>query len=281
MTLVAAASPSPVIGDLAANGRTGTAAICNALVAGAQLIVLPELCTSGYVFESQEEAASVAITADDPLFAEWAELARPARAVVVAGFCERGDSGQLYNSAIVLAEGEPIAVYRKTHLWDREKLIFTPGAAAPPVVDTHLGRIGVLVCYDLEFPEMPRMLALAGADVITVPTNWPLIARPTGEHPPEVIVAMSAARCSRLPIVCSDRADLERGTHFTGGTSVIDARGWVVASAPEAGGVAIAEVDLAASRTKRIGERNDVFGDRRPELYNALDRLDTEASTYV
>ena len=280
MTLVAAVSTAPVIGDLAGNGRIGTAAICTALVAGAQLVVLPELCTSGYVFESPEEAASVAITAGDPLFAEWAELAQPARAVVVAGFCERGDSGQLHNSAIVLAGGEPVAVYRKTHLWDREKLIFTPGAAVPPVVDTHLGRIGVLVCYDLEFPELPRMLALAGADVLTVPTNWPLIARPTGERPPEVIVAMAAARCSRLPVVCSDRADLERGVRFTGGASVIDRDGWVVASAPE-GGMAIAEVDLGASRSKRVGDRNDVFGDRRPELYNALDQLDTEASTYV
>jgi predicted amidohydrolase len=280
MTLVAAATLAPVVGDLATNGRLGAAAIRTALDAGAKLIVLPELCTSGYVFGSKREAASAAIGADDPILVEWAEIARADGAVVVAGFCERGGSGQLYNSAVVLAAGEPVAVYRKTHLWDREKLIFTPGSEAPPVVDTHLGRLGVLICYDLEFPEMPRMLALAGADLLTVPTNWPLIARPVGEHPPEVIAAMAAARCSRLPIVCSDRADRERGVRFTGGASVIDSQGWVVASAPD-GGLAMAELDLAAARNKRIGDRNDVFADRRPALYGAFTQLHTEGPAYV
>lgn len=280
MTLVAAAPLAPAIGDLAGNARRGAAAIRDALDAGVELVVLPELCTSGYVFESRREAASIAITADDPLLFEWAAIARDAGAVVVAGFCERGQSGHLYSSAVVLADGAPVAVYRKTHLWDREKLIFTPGSQAPPVVETTVGRIGVLICYDLEFPEMPRMLALAGADLISVPTNWPLTPRPAGERPPEVIAAMASARASRVPIVCCDRADIERSVRFTGGACVIDSEGWVVASEP-AGGTALAEIDLTASRDKRIGEQNDAFGDRRPDLYNARNQLNPEASTYV
>lgn len=280
MTLVAAAPLTPVIGDLAGNARRGALAIRTALIAGARLIVLPELSTSGCFFESHEEAASVAITVDDPLLAEWAEIAAGAEAVVVAGFCERGESGRVYNSAVVLSGGEPVAVYRKTHLWDREKLIFTAGSQAAPVVETSVGRIGVLVCYDLEFPEMPRMLALGGADLIAVPTNWPLLARPVGEHPPEVIAGMASARASRVPIVCCDRADLERGVRFTGGASVIDAEGWVVASAAD-GGPAFAEIDLAASRAKRIGDHNDAFGDRRPELYATFTQPQPEASTHV
>lgn len=280
MTLVAAASVEPVIADPVGNGPRATAAVRAALDAGAQLIVLPELCTTGCMFESRHEAAAVATTAEDPLFAQWAQLAQAAGAVVVAGFCERGEDGQVFNSAIVLADGEPAGVYRKTHLWDHEKLIFDTGSEVPPLIDTHLGRIGVLVCYDLEFPEMPRMLALGGADVIAVPTNWPLIPRPAGEHPPEVIAAMASARSSRVPIICSDRADRERGVLFTGGASVIDAEGWVIATAP-AGGLAIADLDLNATSAKRIGDHNDAFADRRPALYGSFTQSHLEVSTDV
>ena len=144
----------------------------------ADIIVLPELVTSGYMFESVQEAASVAITATDPLFAEWAAAAARGGAVVIAGFCERGDDGRIYNSAVVVDGSGVTGVYRKVHLWDREKLWFEPGPAPPTVFDTSAGRIGVLVCYDLEFPEMARSLALAGAELIAVPTNWPLVHRP-------------------------------------------------------------------------------------------------------
>ena len=84
----------------------------------------------------------------------------------------------IYNSAAVVDSSGVRAVYRKTHLWDRERLIFTPGAELPPVVETAHGRIGVLICYDLEFPELPRSLALRGADLICAPVNWPLIDPP-------------------------------------------------------------------------------------------------------
>lgn len=280
MTGIAAVSCDPRIADLEANRRIAAAAIHAAVDAGAELIVLPELVTSGYVFDSPEEAASVALAADDAVFAEWSRLAAIGPSVVIGGFCERREDGTLCNSAIAVDGDGVLAVYRKTHLWDREKLVFTAGDEAPPVIDTPAGRVGVLICYDLEFPEMTRALALRGAEVIAVPTNWPLVERPAGEHPPEVIAAMAAARANRVFIVCADRVGVERGVRFTGGTSVIDESGWVLAEIG-AVGMACADADLERARGKAIGDRNDAFADRRPELYGDVLKRGREEATRV
>jgi predicted amidohydrolase len=255
-----------MIGDLETNLAMSTKAIRSAVEAGAKVIVLPELATSGYVFESPAEAETLAIGLTDPAIERWrAELA-DSDAVLVAGFCERGPDGVLFNSAVVLDAGGVRAVYRKTHLWDEERSAFTPGSEPPPVVDTPHGRIGVLICYDLEFPEMPRSLALQGADLIAVPTNWPLLERPPGEHAPEVIAAMAAARASRVFVVCCDRTGEERGVQFTAGTSIIDHDGWIRAETSDAG-LLVADLPLELARDKRIGTQNDVLADRRPDLY--------------
>jgi predicted amidohydrolase len=267
MTKIVCQQVAPRIADLQANRRLSLSAIADAAAAGADVIVLPELVTSGYVFESAEEAASVAISADHALFEQWA--AEAGGAVVVGGFAERGDDGLVYNSAAVVDESGVIGVYRKVHLWDREKLWFAPGGEPPRVFDTPSGRIGVLVCYDLEFPEMPRTLALAGAELICVPTNWPYVKRPEGERPPEVTIGMAAARVNRVFLACCDRTGTERGQHWTAGTSIMDEEGWVLACQTGAG-PARATVDLGRSHDKTYTELADVLGDRRPELYGAV-----------
>jgi predicted amidohydrolase len=219
------------------------------------------------VFESAQEAAATAIGLDDPLLGSWAAVA--GHAVVIGGFCERGEDGGVYNSAVVLGAAGIIGRYRKTHLWDREKLWFQAGIQPPSVFDTPHGRIGVLVCYDLEFPETTRALALAGAELIAVPTNWPLVPTPAGERPPEVTIAMGAARVNRVFIACCDRTGTERGQEWNAGTSIIDEQGWVMAA--QAGvGSATAEVDLSRAHDKHLGGLADAFGDRRPELYAAV-----------
>jgi 5-aminopentanamidase len=268
MTRVACAQLAPRVGDLPGNADLSTAAIARCVAAGADVVVLPELVTSGYVFASPDEARSVAITPEHPVFSRWAaEL--PPGTIVAGGFCERGDDGLLYNSAAVVDATGVRAVYRKAHLWDREKLFFAPGGEHPPVVETVHGRIGVLVCYDLEFPEWTRTVALAGADLIVVPTNWPLVGRPAGERPPEVVIAMAAARVNRVAIACCDRAGTERGQEWTRGTTVIDAAGWVLAATQEEAEVVV-ELDLLASRDKTLTEHAHLLHDRRPELYGAV-----------
>jgi 5-aminopentanamidase len=275
MTTIVCQQLAPVIADLEANRAQSVSAIAAAVDDGADIVLLPELVTSGYVFESAAEAASVAITPDDPLFAAWAAEAARGGAVVIGGFCERGEDGLSYNSAAIIDGSGVLGVYRKVHLWDREKLWFGAGAAPPRVFDTPAGRIGVLVCYDLEFPEMPRMLALAGAELIAVPTNWPFGERPDGERPPEVTIAMAAARVNRVSVACCDRTGTERGQAWTAGTSIIDENGWVLTSQTGVG-AARATVDLTRSRDKHYTELADVLADRRPELYGAVAEADRQ-----
>ena len=269
MTRIDCRQLAPHIADLDANRALAVEAIGAAVDGGADVVVLPELVTSGYVFASPEEARSVAVAADHELFGEWAAQAARGGAVVVGGFCELGADGLLYNSAAVVDGSGVLGVYRKTHLWDREKLVFEPGLDPPRVFDTSAGRIGVLVCYDLEFPELTRALALAGAELLAVPTNWPLMPRPVGERPSEVVVGMAAARVNRTFIACADRVGTERGQAWTAGTTIIGADGWVLAEHHAEGGIAV-DVDLADARVKTMTELCDALGDRRPELYAAL-----------
>ncbi|WP_319446581.1 MULTISPECIES: nitrilase-related carbon-nitrogen hydrolase [unclassified Mycobacterium] len=229
---------------------------------GAHLIVLPELATSGYVFTDAAEARSFALRADDPRLVSLAD-AVPDAAVAVVGFCESAGD-RLYSSALVLGRAGVLGCYRKAHLWDAEKLVFAVGDEAGAVLDTPIGRLGVAICYDNEFPEVPRRLALAGAELLALPVNWPLVDRPAGERPPETIQAMGAARSSRLPTVIADRHGAERGVEWTGGTTVISSDGWICAT-PDAHGVASAVIEVDGN--KSLGAHNDLFADRRPELY--------------
>ncbi len=131
MTVVACQQLAPRIADLASNVDMSCTALAAAAAAGADIIVLPELVTSGYVFESRDEARSVAVRPDDRLFDAWRQASGPA-SVVVGGFAEDGADGNVYNSLAILVAGRPVTVYRKTHLWDGEHLVFTPGVRPHP-----------------------------------------------------------------------------------------------------------------------------------------------------
>jgi len=272
---VRCAQLSPRIGDAEGNLEAIETELRLAVEDGVGLLVLPELATSGYALTPQE-AREVALTADAPIFRRWLGLLEGSGTTAVLGFCERdpadskagSDSADVvYNSAVLLTAGAEPVVYRKLHLWDTEKLVFTPGSAAPPIVQTPVGAVGVVICYDIEFPELPRTLALAGAEIVAVPTNWPRRRRPEGEHPHEVVHAMAAAQASGIVIACCDRSGPERGVDWTEGTAIIGADGWPVGRL-DGGHRLDAELALIpAAERRRISERNDLFGDRRPEFY--------------
>ncbi len=272
MTKIVCRQLAPETGNLAANWQMTNYAIEQSIDDAAQIVVLPELITSGYSFESVAEAESLAIAPDHRIFEDWAALAAKGSAVVIGGFCERRPEGGVYNSAAVVSANGVVAVYRKLHLWDTEKNFFTPGSSAPPVLDTDFGRVAVVICYDMEFPELTRSIALRGADLLAVPTNWPLIYRPEGERPPETQIAIAAARVNRMSIACCDRAGTERGQAWTGGTAIINHNGWVVSTAGE-GDIASAEIDLTLARNKQMAPMADAFGDRRPDFYGAVTEI--------
>jgi 5-aminopentanamidase len=266
--LVAVCQLAPVLGDLEGNRARARAAIEEAAEAGARIVVLPELVASGYVFRDAAEARALAEPLAGPTVSGWIELAATRDLVVVGGFAEL-DGERLFNSAAIVDPTGLRASYRKAHLWDREQLVFTPGDAPPPVVDTPHGRIGAMVCYDLEFPEWVRLAALAGAELLCVPTNWPRELRPDGERPMEVLRAMVAASTNRMALAVCDRCGDERGTTWVAGSAIAGSDGWLLAGPPAAAEpvVLTADVDLAASRDKAVGPRNDALSDRRPALY--------------
>jgi predicted amidohydrolase len=222
------------------------------------------------VFRSAEEARSLAEPVDGPQVSSWVAAVSGTPSVVVAGFCEAGEGGNVYNSAAIVDRDGVLGVYRKAHLWGAEPEVFTAGAAPPPVIDTEQGRIGIAICYDLEFPELTRGLALRGAEVIAAPTNWPRTRPPSGERSMLVTLAMATARLSRIFLVVCDRTGEERGSEFEGASVVAGPDGWLRAGPPadRAAVTLFADCDLDMARDKQTGELNDAFADRRPLVYD-------------
>jgi 5-aminopentanamidase len=270
--LIACCQLAPRIGDLAGNRARAARAVEAAAARGARIVLLPELCSSGYVFRDAAEARSLAEPADGPTTTGWTELARDLDVVVIGGFAEIDGDGVLRNSAALVDADGVRAVYRKAHLWDRESLVFTPGDDAPPVVETDRGRIGLMVCYDLEFPEWVRLPALAGAQLLAAPSNWPASPVSLNGLSGEGLRAQANACVNRMYVAVCDRHGHERGVEWVGGSMLVDPDGRIVAGPPADAGEAIvlADCDLAAADDKRISERNHVFGDRRPELYGPI-----------
>jgi predicted amidohydrolase len=257
------------IGQVEHNRARIREAVLAAASAGANIVVVPELANCGYMFESSDELRGLAEPVHGPTVREWEELAARRRLVVVGGFAELGEDGRVYNTAVLIDETGLRGAYRKTHLWNTEKTCgFVPGSVAPPVIATRFGRIGMVVCYDLEFPELVRVPALERADLVCAPANWPLSPRPAGERPNEIVRAQASAAVNRMFVAVADRTGTERGQDWLGGSVIIDADGYPVTPLRLGQETLVtATIDLARARDKKISERNDVLADRRPELY--------------
>jgi 5-aminopentanamidase len=273
--IVAVAQLGIAVGEVDANRAAAAAAVAEAAALGAELVVLPELCDSGYMFSAAAEARSLAAPAsasDNATLGGWQALAREHGLVVVGGFCELGGDGLLYNSATVVDASGVRAVYRKAHLWDAEKTVFTPGDDAPPVVDLPAGRVGLMICYDLEFPEWVRLAALDGADLIAAPVNWPSLSTSDEEQPPEVIKARADAAVNGVFVAVADRCREERGVSWVSGSLIASPSGAALAGPvlADRSTVLTAVCDLALARDKRVSEHNDLLADRRPDLYKRL-----------
>jgi 5-aminopentanamidase len=270
--IVACCQLVPELGSPAANRELAAAAVYDAARQGASVVVLPELMSSGYVFESQAEAKASAEPPDGATVTAWARLAAELDIVIVGGFCEATAGDEIFNSAALVDSAGLRCVYRKAHLWDAEPQWFAVGSAPPPVVSTRFGQIGVVICYDLEFPEWVRLPALDGAQLLCAPVNWPAYPRPAGERPSEVIKVQADAAVNRMFIAVCDRVGPERGVQWVGGTVIVDPDGWPIAggAASDQPATVMAECTLRTALDKAVSPNNDVFGDRRPELYGRV-----------
>lgn len=260
----------PQIGAVAANTARAAELVRAAAAEGSGLIVLPELASTGYVFETQEEAASLAEPVPDgPTTRAWAALAAELGIHLVAGIAEKA-GGALYNAAVIVGPEGYIGTYRKAHLWDRENLFFARGDLGFPVFDTALGKVGVAICYDGWFPETFRQLALGGAEIVCIPTNWvPMPDQPAGEAAMANTLHRAAAHSNGLFIACADRVGTERGQPFEGQSLIIGPKGWPLAGPASRDRTEIlsAVVDLAEAGAKDLNRFNSLLRDRRTDIY--------------
>ena len=214
---VAACQIDPQLGEVEANLQRIAAAVENAAVAGAVLAVLPEAAVTGYAFASLDEGLAVARRAGVVAAEAIAGLARTHRMTVICGTLE-AHGEEVFNVALMATPDGRRFTYRKMHLpflgIDR---FATPGPDAPSVVEAGGLRIGVLICYDLRFPEAARICALDGADLIALPTNWPV---GVDFHPG--IFAPARAAENHCYLLACDRVGTERGVTFIGRSSLYD-----------------------------------------------------------
>jgi N-carbamoylputrescine amidase len=271
---VAVIQMEPVFGATADNVARSVALIEQAAAKGAQLIVLPELCNTGYVFQSRTEAQSLAEEIPDgPTTQAWMEVAARLGLHIVAGIIEKAGIN-LYNSAAVVGPNGLVGRYRKMHLWADEALYFTRGDLGFPVFDTPLGRIGCHICYDCWFPESFRLAALQGAEIICVPTNWvPIPGQDPKREAMANILAMAAAHSNSVFVAAADRVGTERGQPFIGQSLIVSHTGWPIAgpASPDKEEVLLARINLANARRKRNWNAfNQVLRDRRTDAYDQM-----------
>jgi predicted amidohydrolase len=252
----------PVLLDRAASERRLAPLLARA--AGADLVVLPELAATGYGLADAAEVGRASEEVGDSRFLDFLAAQCAAHGFdVVTGFAERSGAAR-YNSAVLVGAEGPVATYRKLHLFDREKQRFAPGDLGVPVAERRGMRVAMLVCFDWAFPEVWRLAALGGADVVAHPANLVLVGYAQRAVPVH-------AQINGYAVVTANRVGEERGLRFTGGSLIAAPRGEVLARAPEEGEAVVrATVDLARIRDKGVTPQNDLLGDRRPDCYGPL-----------
>jgi predicted amidohydrolase len=230
-------------------------------------VVLPELFNSGYLFMSREELASVAEPVPrGPTTRKLKVLARKNKLHLVFGIPEK--HGRLvYNSSVLVTPKGKVHVYRKVHLFDREKLFFTPGNAVWKKIPTPEASLGMMICFDWRFPEACRILALKGVQIVCHPSA--LI------HP--YCQDAMRTRCieNRVFAITANRVGKERRgavrVEFTGRSQIVDPGGEILVSAGETSeSLKLVEIDPAVALNKEITANNDLLKDRRVRFYRSL-----------
>jgi len=258
---------SPRLGDV-----QGTIESIERLLSGCDetdIVVLPELCNSGYNFTSHQQAWDASEPIEGGPFMEFLiAKCRSLNTHIVTGLNER-DGDLLYNSAVLIGPNGPIGTYRKLHLFLNEKDFFQPGNAGLPVFDLGTCTLGMLVCFDWIFPEVWRILALKGADIICHPSNLVLPGLAQRAIPIHALT-------NRVYVVTSNRIGTEGDLTFTGASTIANPRGDVLAQASQAKEeLVLREIDIALARDKMITPRNHLLNDRRPEQYILLSKSQT------
>lgn len=226
----------------------------------ADLMVLPELANSGYRFEDKEQALAAAEGTDGAFCSFLSKWSGRTGTAVVAGLNERAGD-KLYNSSVLISDGEVKGLYRKVHLFDREKIYFEPGDLGFPVFKLGGITIAMLVCFDWIFPEAWRLVAMKGAHIVCHPSNLVLPGKAQQGVPAHSLM-------NRIFCITANRIGMEGPLHFTGRSIITDARGGVLHQGPaDQAEVYTAEINPKDAEDKMVTPRNHLFEDRRGEFY--------------
>ena len=265
--------------------------------AKADLLVLPELFSTGYLFLNEEELKRSAETIPDgPTVSKILDLAKRQNTNLVFGIAEKGDD-KLFNSSVLVTAKGGCFVYRKLHLFDREKDFFSPGDKELKVFDIGKAKIGMMICFDWIFPEVARTLALKGADIICHPSNLILpyaqdamitrcienrvFAITSNRTGTEKIGDPALRRFDKLTVPSKVEGQAQDGERsrttkggggaeltFTGSSQIVDPKGRILAKAnADEEKVGVIEIDPALAKDKNITANNHIFEDRRTDFY--------------
>ena len=229
------------------------------------LVVLPELAISGYVFTHLDEMEKVAESIPEgEIFQGFRALSKSINCSIVYGFAEKS-ADKYYNSSALVNPDGSYEIYRKIHLYFREKLFFSAGDSPFSVSIAKGGvKIGMMICFDWQFPESARSLALRGAQIICHPSNLVL---------PWCQEAMKTRSLeNRVFSITSNRTGTEINgeykQYFTGKSQILSTKGEILIRLNDTEeGIYSVVIDPELSSDKQVSDVNSVFADRRPSMY--------------
>ena len=253
---------APVLGNPSGSIERLNSALKN--VESVDLLVIPELSNSGYNFVSESQARQASETIGKGPFSDYIRQQSSALGCHIVAGINEGEGDRLYNCAILVGPDGIIGKYRKMHLYLNEPDFFEPGDTLPSVYDIGGVKVSILICFDWAFPEVWRMVALAGAQVICHPSNI--------VNPKRALIGLAGhALCNRIHIVTANRIGTEGDLTFGGMSTILSPNGEPVVRASSYNDEAIVvDIDPSEALDKHLTARNDVLNDRRPEMYRSL-----------
>ncbi len=223
------------------------------------ILVFPELSTTGYYFDNRKDLKKISFQKDDEIFDTLEKLCKDGFKNIVFGFSEK-DGEKIYNSSMMITFEGKRFVYRKTHLFFKEKNLFDSGDTGFFVVKLKNIKVGMMICFDWFFPESARTLALKGAQLILHPSNLVM------PYCQDAMITRSIE--NRVFSITSNRIGREGGYNFTGKSQIVSFDGKIIHRAKSlTEEVFITDIDLEKAKNKKINEMNDLFKDRRGEYY--------------
>lgn len=264
---VALAQLNSQLGEVSANLERAHEVVGDARKAGADIVLFPELYLQGY--RADERFAETAIEADGAVVSELVSLSADANVHIIVGGARKETSfpHAVYNSAFFVSPEGLIGVYDKTHLGTfrvyREGVYFARGRRIP-VFDTDFGRVGIQICYDVDFPEVSRVLALKGAEINFIISAGPCEFREGWKQ----LLFIRSVESAMYSVYCNV-AGAQRDSEFCGGSRIVDPSGEVVVTArDDVEDFVVGDVDLERVRTVR--HEMHLFDERNPKLYREI-----------